>query len=457
MPITPDSKIDVTPSSAFNLGTSDFTIECFFKAASTPAYEIFYGDHTTGGSIYISLNETYAITAEVKDTNKTHTVTLTSGTTGDYGDSTWRHLAFVRNSSIFTLYIDGTSVATATDATFTSIDLSSATTLQAGAVAGSTSTLYLDEFRISDIARYTSNFTAPITAFPNVGAAPHTFQGSNYGYISGGSTGTIVNTIDKFSFSIDGNATDVGDLSTIRTSAAGQSSSTYGYTSGGYGTARVNTIDKFSFSTDGNATDIGDLTVIRQRPAGQSSSTYGYTSGGDTGADSSVIDKFSFSTDGNATDVGDLTIARDNMAGQSSTTYGYTSGDTSVAGTIDKFSFSTDGNATDVGDLTVAREGARGQSSSTYGYTSGGSTGTIVNTIDKFSFSTDGNATDVGDLTIARTVPATQSSVGYGYTSGGSTGTVVNTIDKFSFSTDGNATDVGDLTVARDSSAGQQY
>ena len=47
-------------------------------------------------------------------------------------------------------------------------------------------------------------------------------------------------------------------------------SSTHGYTSGGYtGVANSNVIDKFSFSSDGNATDVGDLTVARRHVAGQ--------------------------------------------------------------------------------------------------------------------------------------------------------------------------------------------
>ena len=83
-----------------------------------------------------------------------------------------------------------------------------------------------------------------------------------------------------------------------------------GYSSGGYTSSIINIIDKFSFSSDGNASDVGDLTVSRQQAGGQSSSTHGYTSGGNTGSVSNVIDKFSFTTDGNATDVGDITVSR---------------------------------------------------------------------------------------------------------------------------------------------------
>ena len=48
------------------------------------------------------------------------------------------------------------------------------------------------------------------------------FQGSNYGYTSGGATPGVSDTIDKFSFTSDSNATDVGDLFEARLGGSGQ-------------------------------------------------------------------------------------------------------------------------------------------------------------------------------------------------------------------------------------------
>ena len=50
------------------------------------------------------------------------------------------------------------------------------------------------------------------------------FQGSNFGYTSGGKAPpwTNVDTIDKFPFASDDNATDVGDLTVARSYIAGQ-------------------------------------------------------------------------------------------------------------------------------------------------------------------------------------------------------------------------------------------
>ena len=242
------------------------------------------------------------------------------------------------------------------------------------------------------------------------------FQGETSGYSSGGNIRTpfvssVTNIIDKFPFSTDQGATDVGDLTQKAYSADGTSSTTHGYTHGGRapsgsGGPYLNTIQKYSFTTDGNSTDVGDLIATGYGAGPNSSTTHGYASGLSPSY-SNVIQKYSFTSDGNSTDVGDLTLARYGSAGQSSTASGYTSGGASPpTDVIDKSPFSSDANAADVGDLTTVKYQVAGQSSINYGYTSGGFAPPLspstANVIDKFPFSTDANATDVGDLTVAR-------------------------------------------------------
>ena len=135
-------------------------------------------------------------------------------------------------------------------------------------------------------------------------------------------------TIDKFPFATNSNATNIGALTQARRNAAGQSSDVSGYTSGGQAfqpappDIYVNTIDKFPFATDANATDVGDMTRLTQGNAGQSSDVSGYTSGGygrlppgsprpaSPASVRNIIDKFPFATNANATDVGDLSSLR---------------------------------------------------------------------------------------------------------------------------------------------------
>ena len=311
---------------------------------------------------------------------------------------------------------------------------------------------------------------------------PHTFQGTVAGYVCNGYE------INKFPFATDANATDVGNLSVIRSDTSGQSSEVSGYNSGGfYSPTTQNVIDKFPFASNGNATDVGDLTVARWGTAGQSSNVSGYSSGGYSATPPvpvrfrTTIDKFSFATDASATNIGALTVGRREAAGQSSTVSGYTSGGLRapqpspaipqfLVNVIDKFPFATDAGATDVGDLTVLPYQQAGQSSDVSGYTSGGNaraspglpapTNPITrrNIIEKFPFATNANATDIADLTVTRSSVSGQSSTLSGYTSGGIVPGAVasNVIDKFPFATDANATDVGDLTITLYASAGQQ-
>jgi hypothetical protein len=307
-------------------------------------------------------------------------------------------------------------------------------------------------------------------SLPPTPPPPPVFQGTNFGYASGGGLPSgPSNVIDKFSFTSDANATDVGDLTVARAVSAGQSSTSSGYASGGSeppATGLSNVIGKFPFAADANATDVGDLTAARHSCAGQSSSTHGYASGGRTPPYSNVIDKFSFASDANATDVGDTVSTLYGAAGQNSPSNGYISGGTFpptdpegfYVNVIQKFPFASDANATNIADLTIGKRNAAGQSSSESGYTSGGLNPGDANaqiSIDKFAFASDANATDVGDQLANRYGAAGQSSTSSGYISGGIP--IINEIQKFSFSSDGNTTDVGDLTLARQYPAGQQY
>ena len=142
------------------------------------------------------------------------------------------------------------------------------------------------------------------------------------GYTSGGYLAApsfvAFNTIDKFPFATDTNSTDVGDLTQARPSGSGQSSTTHGYTSGGSTPTEPipikNTIDKFSFASDTNATDVGDLSAPNAGAAGQSSTTSGYSSS-KTPLATNIIDKFPFSSDTNATDIGNLSLNRSSPSG----------------------------------------------------------------------------------------------------------------------------------------------
>lgn len=243
------------------------------------------------------------------------------------------------------------------------------------------------------------------------------------GYASGAIPSPAEARIEKWPFaSATTNATTVGTQSVLRgASQAGHTSTTHGYSSGGATAPGVpglsNIIDRFPFSSDTNATDVGDLTVARSLTSGQSSTTHGYTSGGTTGGAAppgvyyNTIDRFPFAVaTTNATDVGDLSAVRGYLASSSSYTHGYVLGGAQpgTVNVIERFPFSVaTTNTTDVGDLSAVRYWNTGNSSFSNGFSMGGtqSTGpfTALNIIERFPFSaTTTNTTDVGDLTVAR-------------------------------------------------------
>jgi len=86
--------------------------------------------------------------------------------------NTWTHIAIVRNSTVVTCYVNGTSTGTTTVGTSSQTAFSTNDPIFIGAYWATVTTAryffdgYLDEFRITKgVARYTANFTPPTTAF----------------------------------------------------------------------------------------------------------------------------------------------------------------------------------------------------------------------------------------------------------------------------------------------------
>ena len=318
-----------------------------------------------------------------------------------------------------------------------------------------------------------NSFTLSDNYVFNYFKSPH--QGITEGFSVAGAGGTPQKKNRcKFSFSSDGNASSITDLTNQRLRIATASSSTHAYILGG-NPGHVNTILRFPFASPGDGeTQVGSLSVGRSRGSGHASLTHAYTAGGAPGP-LDPIDKFPFSaTEGTASDVGDLTEGKTGGGSTSSQTNAYLAGGNIPSSTpstteIERFPFASDTNATILsGVITVGRGKMSGATQSeTHGYTHGGNASPapnlpIYNTIDKFPFSNDVNATDVGDLTQAVWDASGCSSNVSGYSMGGTTSApshnpgIKNTIEKWSFSTDGNATEVGDLTVSKGQSGGFQ-
>jgi len=320
---------------------------------------------------------------------------------------------------------------------------------------------------IGEVLTMNESETAPEWA---VAVPAHIFPGSVRGYCASGNTnnsgaGEGPKAIDRWSFTTDGNSTDVGDVVIGRHHQSGQSSDTDGYISGSNINGPVTAaIDRWSFSSEGNAVDHGDLIVPSGMGTGCSSETHGYVCGGigqphSPSGHLNTIQKFLFATSGtnNSVDVADLIQVRGGApAGATSSTHGYVAGGSNGVGgamsiKIDQFPFASDSNSTEVGECDNDTENCAGTSSLTHGYIIGGTT----ENIRKYSFASGGNSVDGGaNLSASRHALTGVSSETHGYSAAGynagayppgQPNGATETIEKFSVSTDSNATDVGDL------------
>jgi hypothetical protein len=114
----------------------------------------------------------------------------------------------------------------------------------------------------NQIQRYSFSTDGNATDVSNMSTGHTAASGSNsstHGYCAGGDGGGSGTTtvIDKFSFASDSSGgSNIGTLTVARNPMGGTSSKTHGYSAGG---SSSNVIDKYSFSSDGNATDVGNL------------------------------------------------------------------------------------------------------------------------------------------------------------------------------------------------------
>ena len=321
-----------------------------------------------------------------------------------------------------------------------------------------TAATYTNRAKVTNTADATYTDSAYSSSDSIIISSSYAFQGSSYGFMSGGYNGSAFSTnIEKYAFSSNTTASDHGDLAVARSHVAGQSSATDGFNTCGYssGWNFNNIIDKFSLTSNTTAADHGDINTNVAVSAGSSSETHGFVSGGEAsgGSNISVIDKFAFSSNTTAANHGSLTSSRRGPTGTSSSTDGFTNGGYSGGNinNIDKHSFASNTTTSDHGDLSVSRRYPGGCSSSTQGFICGGEISSGTDTIDKFDFSSNTTATDHGDLQSAKYGLGCSSSTTHGFVSGRN-----NSIDKFAYSSNTTAADHGDVTYIPSFPAGHQ-
>ena len=154
-------------SDLFVFGTGDFTIECWVYLNSTTGYQSIYDQRPSGSATAL----TPAIYLD--DTSLKYYVNgadrITAGTALSTG--TWYHIAVSRSGTSTKMFLDGTQ----TGSTYTdSNNYINGANRPVLAVDGSNTANnelngYIDDLRITKgVARYTTTFTPPTAAFPDL-------------------------------------------------------------------------------------------------------------------------------------------------------------------------------------------------------------------------------------------------------------------------------------------------
>lgn len=162
----------IAHNAAFNLGSASFTIECWVRFASLTGYQALWTKRATDGAsgwlqCFLDAGQTPRKLAASASRDSGGDIVFMVGTTVIEAD-TWYHVAFVRDGSIWRLFVNGVQNA-ATTAAGTVLDNSTDIILgAAGLDLGAPLNGWLDDFRLTPgVARYTAAFTPPTSAFPN--------------------------------------------------------------------------------------------------------------------------------------------------------------------------------------------------------------------------------------------------------------------------------------------------
>lgn len=148
----------------------DFTVECWFYinsfAAANPTIIFLNGNASDYAALRVQINNTGSITLLVSTTGAAWAINASSAT-GLVSLSQWYHIAVTRFGTNFTVFLNGQQVNTSTVVVATTALLTASFSRLGGTpITANTSTMYLQDFRITRGARYTTSFTPPTALLP---------------------------------------------------------------------------------------------------------------------------------------------------------------------------------------------------------------------------------------------------------------------------------------------------
>jgi hypothetical protein len=156
--------LSVPDSDDFAISTN-YTIECWVYATTVDANYRNFWSINDGGANYYSFY--YQTTAGWGVEYATSGGVLGGSRTGSSPLNTWRHFAFVKNGTNGYIFVDGVQLGATLTSLTNGSNLTSAPRIGQFSSSSNGWAGYIDEFRISNSARYTANFTPSTTPFVN--------------------------------------------------------------------------------------------------------------------------------------------------------------------------------------------------------------------------------------------------------------------------------------------------
>jgi hypothetical protein len=159
--------LDIQDHDDWDFGTNDWTIEFWVRFDNTGNVEPIIDPVRSGNYRRIIISKNASDKLDVNIGTGSAWFINDSTASGTLSANTWYNVAVVRNGTSFKVYVDGTETSSNTNSGSISGDQlwSIGTNHQGGYGSG----YYLDEFRVSNVARYTANFTPSTTAFTTDG------------------------------------------------------------------------------------------------------------------------------------------------------------------------------------------------------------------------------------------------------------------------------------------------
>ena len=438
------------PESTFEVGSSNFTLEQWVNITATSSIVgTFFskGNNNSVGTEFMSL--------QTKSNNTIPAFFFRSGSAllegSAVGTGGWHHYVVTRSGNNFTLYVDGTSVDTATNSNSLASGITGGINIGAQSydvtansrmLNGKISITRLYSGTVLTAAQVTSNYNAGHTATTSAVAATVDLNANNPLSYPG-----TVNTVETTDVNVAGGSqvecmkvyntfTPPSGDTNQRPSKPKPGQLYYNYDfktiefHDGYGWRQVDNttrsgrvvfvggnvpgsptsptsrrMDYLNLSTLGNSMYFGDIASplgARRQTGGCSSSTRGIFMGGQgNGSNLNEIGYLTIASQGDAVDFGNLSAQRQTCQTLSSSTRGisYGAGEPAV-NVIEYIEISTTGNSINFGESAKSRRDGFSLASSTRGISGGGTGGTNAESlIEYITISSLGDGTEFGNLT----------------------------------------------------------